>query len=979
MAIYTQTKFVVDGMTPENIVGGNTETDVLVADYSVHSNLYPNGIHLGYLGNHDIRDRLTGLPILTFSNIEAFVVTGTQSNDVLSGGAYDDVFSGSGGNDQLYGNAGNDYLSGGDGNDYLEGGAGADTLLGGKGSDTLVGGAGDILNGQANEPFNVGPDTFIVTEAAEVIGDANDKLIADYSQGNYGGGIHFGLKAANPGADSRLHVSNSNGTTLLTFSQLILNYDITGTQFNDIFDTSLGQTARYNGGAGDDKLNGGSGNDVLIGGDGADTLNDGAGNDVLSGGAGNDQIHATFGSDTVYAGAGNDVIYAVAGVDGVSKQLSGGEGNDRFILDVTGSVTQSFSFNTTTLANFVNAITLPDNPTPDWQKIGIDMAFDATSAVLGGLPVAGSALGFLASVGKTGYDTYAEQQAIKDAIILQNSKAQLAASTYNNSQWGTITSQGKRDLITINDFEIGKDTILLPKLTDSTQIFKTSFATMGGKDGLLISIKGNDNVEKNVAFIVNNYHVAGIDTTKFAETINDLFLGGQVGKFTTTPVKGSTAGTVLDINNSHVSFANDRIYADGGVFDGDGNFDVGNVAGGNDTAYGYYGDDVIDGGAGNDTLYGGTGFDTGLTSIFEQSYGNDGNDYLVGGNGNDTLYGESGDDYLNGDVKNTDGTFQFAGNDKLYGGVGNDKLEAGNGIDILYGEDGNDFLDSGAGGDYLSGGAGDDYLSGGAGNDTLNGGAGFDGLNGGLGDDILVDNAGKVSGGAGIDTLQADYSLLGYNGAGIHLGFNGETTIRERFSGTVVLSFDTIEKLSVTGTQFSDVLIGRASTDSLTGGAGNDTLNGAAGDDILNGDAGNDGVIGGAGIDYLDGGIGNDTLSGGLGNDYLTGGLGVDKFLFNAALGATNNDTIGGYSVADDTIVLENAIFTQFANTGAIAANNFVKGAGAVALDAYDFLVYNTANGALSYDADGSGAGAAVQFATLVGVPALTSADFLIV
>lgn len=815
------------------VAGNDLDFDVLIADYSQLTSTYPNGIHLGYLGAQDIKDRTTGSSILTFSSIEAFVVTGTQSNDVLSGGSSDDVFSGLGGNDQLFGNAGNDNLSGGDGDDYIEGGAGADTLLGGNGSDTLVGGAGDTISDQSNA--DLGHDIFIVSEAALVTGDSNDTLIADYSQGNYSGGITFGVQTP----DSKFHViDNSNNATLLTFNASIGQYNVTGTQFDDVFEQQaayFNHKVRIDGGAGNDTINGGSNDDVLIGGDGNDILNDGAGNDVLSGGAGNDQIHATVGADTVYAGAGNDVIYAVAGIDGASKQLSGGEGNDRFILDVSGSVTQGFSFDTITLANFVNAITLPDLAPPDWQKIGIDMSFDITSAALGLVTVVGPALGFLASVGKTGYDTFADQQAMKDAINLQNSKAQLAASNYNNSHWGTITSQGVRDLITINDFEIGKDTILLPKLTDPTQIFKTSFASMGGKDGLLISIKGNDGVEKNVAFIVNNYHVAGIDTTKFAETINDLFLGGQVGKFMATPVKGSTVGTVFDINNSHVSFANDRIYTDGGVFDGDGNFVVGNVAGGNDIAYGYYGDDVIDGGAGNDTLYGGTGFDTGLKNMFEQSYGNDGNDYLVGGNGNDILYGESGDDYLNGDVKNPDGTFQFAGNDKLYGGTGNDKLEGGNGNDILYGEDGNDFLDGGAGGDYLSGGAGDDYLSGYAGNDTLDGGAGFDWLNGGLGDDFLVDNAGNVSGGAGIDTLQADYSLLGYNGAGIHLGFNGETTIRERFSGTVVLSFDTIEKLTVIGTQFSDVLIGRASTDSLVGGGGNDTLNGAAGDDILNG------------------------------------------------------------------------------------------------------------------------------------------------
>ena len=47
--------------------------------------------------------------------------------------------------------------------------------------------------------------------------------------------------------------------------------------------------------------------------------------------------------------------------------------------------------------------------------------------------------------------------------------------------------------------------------------------------------------------------------------------------------------------------------------------------------------------------------------------------------------------------------------------------------------------------------------------------------------------------------------------------------------------------------------------------------------------------------------------------------------------------------------------------------------------DLNDYLVYNPATGALSYDADGSGAGAGVQIALLGVNLALTNADFVIV
>ncbi len=76
------------------------------------------------------------------------------------------------------------------------------------------------------------------------------------------------------------------------------------------------------------------------------------------------------------------------------------------------------------------------------------------------------------------------------------------------------------------------------------------------------------------------------------------------------------------------------------------------------------------------------------------------------------------------------------------------------------------------------------------------------------------------------------------------------------------------------------------------------------------------------------GNAGNNVLNGKLGSDTLNGGNGQDSFVFDTALGAANVDTILTFITADDTIVLENAIFAAL-GVGALAAGAFNTGAAA--------------------------------------------------
>jgi Ca2+-binding RTX toxin-like protein len=215
---------------------------------------------------------------------------------------------------------------------------------------------------------------------------------------------------------------------------------------------------------------------------------------------------------------------------------------------------------------------------------------------------------------------------------------------------------------------------------------------------------------------------------------------------------------------------------------------------------------------------------------------------------------------------------------------------------------------------------------------------------------------GKLTGKVGYDA--ADNPKLSVTVTATDFGGSALTPL----SASTTLTVEIIDKPTIPGT---------TGPDSIVAGLGNDTISGLAGNDTLSG------------------GEGNDSLTGGAGNDLLTGGAGSDRFVFDTALGTSNLgnlDTITDFVTGTDKLVLSAKIFGKFKGSSAViqvTADNLVVGAGATAKanDANDYLIYDTTSDLLFYDADGSGAGAAVAFAKveLLGAAAPSSGDFLIV
>lgn len=152
------------------------------------------------------------------------------------------------------------------------------------------------------------------------------------------------------------------------------------------------------------------------------------------------------------------------------------------------------------------------------------------------------------------------------------------------------------------------------------------------------------------------------------------------------------------------------------------------------------------------------------------------------------------------------------------------------------------------------------------------------------------------------------------------------------------------------------------------------------GDLVIQGFGGNDKITTTSENDYIDGGVGadltgnnqnniiiaadgHDNLYGGLGNDTLTGGAGEDAFVFNTKLSSSNTDTITDFVSGEDWLSLNKKLFKKLAKS--FTEDNLVYGEEAI--ESNDYLIFNSDNNTLYYDADGSGTKSSAVEIVVVG------------
>jgi Ca2+-binding RTX toxin-like protein len=304
--------------------------------------------------------------------------------------------------------------------------------------------------------------------------------------------------------------------------------------------------------------------------------------------------------------------------------------------------------------------------------------------------------------------------------------------------------------------------------------------------------------------------------------------------------------------------------------------------------------------------------------------------------------------------------------------------------------------------DALIGDASANSLDGRAGADIMRGRAG--------GDTYTVDDVGDQvieAVGEGADTVLVTTAITYTLAAGSEIEFLQTVNAASTYA------------VNLTGNEFANIIMGNATGNTLDGGLGADVMSGNAGDDIYKVDNAGDQVLEAAGggsdtvvvstaITYalaagaeieclktdsdtsvyavnltgnefaniIMGNAADNLLNGQGGSDTLSGFGGSDTFVFATALAAANIDAISDFAAGQDFMQLSAGVFTGLA-AGVLNASEFVIGAAAG--DADDHVIYNNTTGGLFFDDDGTGANAAVQFATVGLGLALTHGDFMIV
>ncbi|WP_146136498.1 SBBP repeat-containing protein [Aphanothece hegewaldii] len=524
----------------------------------------------------------------------------------------------------------------------------------------------------------------------------------------------------------------------------------------------------------------------------------------------------------------------------------------------------------------------------------------------------------------------------------------------------------------------------------------------------------------------NGTAISGSDYTSKSGLLT--FNPGETSKTFTIPILGDTlleteetfTVTLSDATNANIGLVNAEVsIADNDSISGNDTL-IGTSE--NDTLNGGAGDDVLTGGEGNDKLVGGNGSDR-LIEIGDVNFILT-NSSLTG-KGTDTLSTIEEAQLTGGISNNTLDAFGFSGKVTLEGGLGIDILIGGANDDTYIVDSTTDTITESAGRgndtvnssvtfslanlanveninllgteplsaignnsqNKLIGNLGNNRLTGAQGNDILDGSGGTDTLveSGnvnfvltnvqltGNGTDTLINiEQAQLTGGAGNNTLNASNfsgSVTLQGGAGIDTligGTNDDTYIVDSTTDTITESAGKGNDSIISSVTFSLVNLANVENITLTGNSsikatGNNNNN------LLVGNSGNNTLIGNGGDDILVGMTGNDTL---------TGGSGKDNFVFNAP--SERIDTITDFNVANDTIsIASNGFEGQLSVGSYITTAQFTIGTTATTTN--HRFIYNSTNGALFFDQDGSNnANAPIQFATLNSGLAMSNLDIFV-
>ncbi|MGO4572869.1 beta strand repeat-containing protein [Microvirga sp. 2TAF3] len=917
---------------------------------------------------------------------------------------------------KLIGNDAANELNGGAGADYMDGGAGDDTYVIDDAGDTVVEAAGDdngfdtIVIGKdfaVTHEYNL--TAFANVEALKALDSAGNVTligngIANVITGNNGdntldGGDTKAIDTLEGGKGNDTYVIRHQGDVIIekagegtdTADVRISNFTLDDDLSIEILRAAAGSGIASYTLKGNNLANtiiGSTGKDVLDGGGSADDPAD-----RLDGGGGDDLYQVRHKNDVVVeaSDAGNDKIVAYISYtlkDGVAVEtLAAAAGIENLIL--TGNKSDNFIQGNdlaNTLDGGLGADVLDGGAGDDTYYIDNPSDLVIEGAVTGGISrdviVITAGIDYVLD-----NSVYVEELRIKEGIDLVSLTGNARANTLiGNSSANTLDGGGGGDALQGGG---GDDTYIV---RTGDQVFealgqgidtikaRSSFILAEGSEIEILQadsasgLKLTGNSLANT--IIGNDGNDTLDSGGGSDTLrggngDDIYIINALGAVIQEDA-GPQSGTDTAIVSINYDLSRNPL-ANVEIIQAKAGTDAINLTGdsGANTLIGNAGDNILDGGAGADKLVGGAGNDT--------YYVDDQNDQIVeaAGEGTDTIValisytlgsGAEIEILRAGGIKEPINLTGSASANTLIGNEGDNILDGGAGADVLQGNAGNDtyivdnvsdtIIERSGGGydtvrtsvsfsivstevEYLEatgtaaltlvGNALNNQIVGNDSGNTLDGGAGSDWLVGGIGNDTYyVDHLlDQVADAGGIDKV---ISSVSYN-----LGASVENLI----------GADGTSKLALTGNTLNNM---------IRGNAGDNALKGLAGKDIL---------------------------YGGLGKDTLYGGKHKDAFAFDTKLGKKNIDKIADFSVKDDSIWLDNAIFKKLGKKGTaikpakMNKNFFVNGD--KAHDKDDYVIYDNKKGVLYYDADGSGGGAAIKFATIKKGLKMTAADFFVI